>query len=300
MKANLMSQQNLSEKIFTLPVQEQITPYISQRQIDELPVVVVNHPKVRAAVTLQGAHLLTWQPSGEKPVLWLSSETAFKNGVAIRGGIPICWPWFGPAGQPAHGFARNLPWTLTAHDEDESDVILTFTLEQSAESKKHWPHDFCLIARFKLGEVCEMELESHGEYEYTAALHTYFNIGDITQIDVSGLGSPYIDKVNPGTGEQQGNLTFATRTDRIYTKPEPFSVITDKALQRVIEVHHHNNTDVVAWNPWSELSVSMADMPNDGYKTMVCVETAHVTSPMKASANTPSRLSVTLRARPLR
>ena len=295
-----MSQQNLSEKIFTLPVQEQITPYISQRQIDELPVVVVNHPKVRAAVTLQGAHLLTWQPSGEKPVLWLSSETAFKNGVAIRGGIPICWPWFGPVGQPAHGFARNLPWTLTAHDEDESGVILTFTLEQSAESKKHWPHDFCLIARFKLGEVCEMELESHGEYEYTAALHTYFNIGDITQIDVSGLGSPYIDKVNPGTGEQQGNLTFATRTDRIYTKPEPFSVITDKALQRVIEVHHHNNTDVVAWNPWSELSVSMADMPNDGYKTMVCVETAHVTSPMKASANTPSRLSVTLRARPLR
>lgn len=295
-----MSQQNLSEKIFTLPVQEQITPYISQRQIDELPVVVVNHPKVRAAVTLQGAHLLTWQPSGEKPVLWLSSETAFKNGVAIRGGIPICWPWFGPAGQPAHGFARNLPWTLTAHDEDESGVILTFTLEQSAESKKHWPHDFCLIARFKLGEVCEMELESHGEYEYTAALHTYFNIGDITQIDVSGLGSPYIDKVNPCTGEQQGNLTFATRTDRIYTKPEPFSVITDKALQRVIEVHHHNNTDVVAWNPWSELSVSMADMPNDGYKTMVCVETAHVTSPMKASANTPSRLSVTLRARPLR
>lgn len=295
-----MSQQNLSEKIFTLPVQEQITPYISQRQIDELPVVVVNHPKVRAAVTLQGAHLLTWQPSGEKPVLWLSSETAFKNGVAIRGGIPICWPWFGPAGQPAHGFARNLPWTLTAHDEDVSGVILTFTLEQSAESKKHWPHDFCLIARFKLGEVCEMELESHGEYEYTAALHTYFNIGDITQIDVSGLGSPYIDKVNPGTGEQQGNLTFATRTDRIYTKPEPFSVITDKALQRVIEVHHHNNTDVVAWNPWSELSVSMADMPNDGYKTMVCVETAHVTSPMKASANTPSRLSVTLRARPLR
>lgn len=295
-----MSQQNLSEKIFTLPVQEQITPYISQRQIDELPVVVVNHPKVRAAVTLQGAHLLTWQPSGEKPVLWLSSETAFKNGVAIRGGIPICWPWFGPAGQPAHGFARNLPWTLTAHDEDESGVILTFTLEQSAESKKHWPHDFCLIARFKLGEVCEMELESHGEYEYAAALHTYFNIGDITQIDVSGLGSPYIDKVNPGTGEQLGNLTFATRTDRIYTKPEPFSVITDKALQRVIEVHHHNNTDVVAWNPWSELSVSMADMPNDGYKTMVCVETAHVTSPMKTSANTPSRLSVTLRARPLR
>jgi glucose-6-phosphate 1-epimerase len=96
MKANLMSQQNLSEKIFSLPVQEQITPYISQRQIDELPVVVVNHPKVRAAVTLQGAHLLTWQPSGEKPVLWLSSESAFKNGVAISRRysnlLAVVWP----------------------------------------------------------------------------------------------------------------------------------------------------------------------------------------------------------------
>lgn len=284
-----------TDKIFALPVSSQITPYISERQLDELAVIVVNHPKVRAAVALQGAHFLTWQPAGEAPVLWLSSNTPFKRGVAIRGGVPICWPWFGPAGQPSHGFARNLPWVLSAHDENESGVILTFTLTQSEQSQKYWPHDFSLIARFKLGAKCEIELESHGDYDFAAALHTYFNIGDINSVSISGLGVPYIDKVNNGANaSQQGDLTFTTRTDRIYTAPEAFSVISDPTLQRAIEVHHHNNSDVVAWNPWSEIAISLDDMPDDGYKTMVCVETARVTQPTKASPDRPSRLSVTL------
>lgn len=121
----------MNEKVFTLPVVEQISPYISQRQLDELPVVVVSHPKVRAAISLQGAHLLAYQPSGEQPIIWLSNNTPFKEGIAIRGGVPICWPWFGPTAQPAHGFARILPWTLSAHDENENGVILTFTLEDN-------------------------------------------------------------------------------------------------------------------------------------------------------------------------
>ncbi len=161
----------MNEKIFTLPVTEQISPYISQRQLDELPVVVVSHPKVRAAISLQGAHLLAWQPSGAKPAIWLSNNTPFKKGNAIRGGVPICWPWFGPVAKPSHGFARNQPWGLTAHDEDENGVILTFTLKDNEQTRSLWPHAFTLIARFKLGEECEIELESHGDYQATAALH---------------------------------------------------------------------------------------------------------------------------------
>ncbi|CVB84476.1 Putative glucose-6-phosphate 1-epimerase [Serratia marcescens] len=126
----------MNEKIFTLPVSEQISPYISQRQLDELGVVVVSHPKVRAAVALQGAHLLAWQPSGEQPVIWLSNNTPFAKGKAIRGGVPICWPWFGPVAQPSHGFARNQPWSLTAHDEDDNGVILTFTLKDNEQTRK--------------------------------------------------------------------------------------------------------------------------------------------------------------------
>ncbi|CNB33828.1 D-hexose-6-phosphate mutarotase [Yersinia enterocolitica] len=288
----------MNEKVFTLPVVEQISPYISQRQLDELPIVVVSHPKVRAAVSLQGAHLLTFQPSGEQPIIWLSNNTPFKDGVAIRGGVPICWPWFGPSAQPSHGFARLLPWKLSAHDENENGVILTFTLEDSDASRQFWPHPFTLIARFKLGEECEMELESHGDYEAVAALHTYFQIGDISQIKISGLGEKYLDKVlKIADATQQGDLVFNGQTDRIYTHPEAYSLIKDAALKRTIEVHHHHQSDVVAWNPGAELSSSMVDMPNDGYKTMVCVETARVNKPLVAKQDSPARLAMTIRSR---
>ncbi|VEA66189.1 Putative glucose-6-phosphate 1-epimerase [Serratia plymuthica] len=288
----------MNEKIFTLPVTEQISPYISQRQLEELPVVVVSHPKVRAAVALQGAHLLAWQPAGDKPVIWLSNNTPFKKGSAIRGGVPICWPWFGPVAQPSHGFARNQPWNLTAHDEDDSGVILTFTLKDNEQTRKLWPHAFTLIARFKLGEECEIELESHGDYQATAALHTYFQIGDIEQVKVAGLGEPYLDKVAGGAeARQTGDVAFIGQTDRVYTKPDAFSLIKDPALQRTIEVHHHHMSDVIAWNPGVELSCSMADMANDGYKTMVCVETGRVSKPLVAAGEQPARLAVTFRCR---
>ncbi|WP_099064228.1 D-hexose-6-phosphate mutarotase [Serratia sp. BW106] len=288
----------MNEKIFTLPVTEQITPYISQRQLDELPVVVVSHPKVRAVISLQGAHLLAWQPAGEKPVIWLSNNTPFKTGNAIRGGVPICWPWFGPVAKPSHGFARNQAWSLTAHDEDDNGVILTFTLKDNEQTRSLWPHAFTLIARFKLGEECEIELESHGDYQATAALHTYFQIGDIAQVKVAGLGEPYIDKVAAGAqASQVGDVTFVGQTDRVYTQPDAFSLIKDASLQRTIEVHHHHMSDVIAWNPGVELSCSMADMPNDGYKTMVCVETGRISKPLVAAGEQPARLAVTFRVR---
>lgn len=287
-------------KIFALPVIEQITPVFSQRQLDELEVIVIDHPQVKASLALQGAHLLSWKPAGEEEVLWLSGNTPFKNGVALRGGVPVCWPWFGPAeqqGLPSHGFARNLPWTLKAHNEDDNGVMLTFELQSSDASRQYWPHDFTLYARFKLGKTCEIELEAHGEFETTSALHTYFNVGDISAVKVSGLGDRYIDKVN---NAQEGVLaegvqTFPDRTDRVYTKPEACSVIHDTALNRSIEVIHHHNDDVVGWNPGPALSVSMGDMPDDGYKTFVCVETACATRKQKTSEEKPSRLAQTIR-----
>lgn len=286
--------------IFALPVIEEITPVITRRQQDELDVIVVDHPQVRASFALQGAHLLSWKPAGEDEVLWLSDNTPFKKGVALRGGVPICWPWFGPAAQkdlPSHGFARNLPWTLSAHNEDSNGVVLTFELHSSDASRQYWPHDFTLYARFKVGQTCEMELEAHGEFETTSALHTYFNVGDISAVKVSGLGEHFIDKVNGG---EQGKLadgvqTFPDRTDRVYLNADACSIIHDGALKRSIEVIHHHHSNVVGWNPGPALSASMADMPDDGYKTFVCVETACVTAPQKATEEKPSRLSQTLR-----
>ena len=229
-------------KIFALPVVEQIAPVLSRRQLDELEVIVVDHPQVKASFALQGAHLLSWKPNGEEEVLWLSNNTPFKTGVALRGGVPICWPWFGPAAQPglpSHGFARNLPWTLKAHNEDEKGVVLTFELQSSAETRQLWPHEFCLLARFKVGATCEMELEAHGEFETTSALHTYFNVGDIAAVKVSGLGDRLIDKVNDAKEDvlADGIQTFPDSTDRVYLNPEACSVIHDDALNRnIVEI----------------------------------------------------------------
>nr|WP_024968247.1 D-hexose-6-phosphate mutarotase [Pantoea sp. IMH] len=289
----------MNEKLFSLPVVNQITPYITQRNIGDLPAVVIAHPKVRAAVTLQGAHLIAWQPAGEEPVIWISERTAWSAGKAIRGGVPVCWPWFGPAGEPAHGFARTLPWTLSAHDENEESVMLTFVLESNEQTKKLWPHDFTLLARFRFSDRCEIELEAHGDFEATAALHSYFSVADIAEVEVSGLGKTYIDKVNQGAQctSENGKQTYPDRIDRIYTQPEACSLIHDKAGNRTLEVHHHYHSDVVTWNPGPELSCSMGDMANEGYKTMVCVETAHVSSPMISAGESPSRLATTIKVR---
>lgn len=288
----------MQDKLFSLPVVTQITPYLSQRQVGDLPAIVISHPKVRAAITLQGAHLIAWQPSGEKPVIWLSDKTPFSPGKAIRGGVPICWPWFGPAGEPAHGFARNQTWTLSAHDENDEGVILTFVLESNAQTKKLWPHDFTLFARFRLGQHCEIELEAHGDYEATAALHSYFTVADIAEVEVSGLGKTYIDKVeNNVQGTSEGKQRYPGRVDRIFTQTEDCSVIHDKAGQRLIEVYHHHHSDVVTWNPGVELSCSMADMANDGYRTLVCVETARINTPLRSAGEKPARLGTTFRLR---
>ncbi|WP_129990802.1 D-hexose-6-phosphate mutarotase [Rahnella sp. CFA14(1/10)] len=288
----------MTEQLFSLPVVNQISTSVSQRLIDELPVLVVTHPKVRAAIALQGAHLLSWQPEGEAPVLWMSSASAFKEGVAIRGGIPICWPWFGPAGKPSHGFARNVAWELTDRQETAEGVVLTLTLKSSPETLELWPHEFTLTARFTLGSTCHIELESTGDFEANSALHTYFNIGDIAGVSIKGLGNSFIDKVDGAKAKQEeGDLTFTGQTDRIYTQPQATSEIVDPVLKRTLVVAHENNADVVAWNPGSALSVSMADMPDDGYKTMVCVETAQVSQTHKSTHAAPARLAVTFSIR---
>ncbi|MDR3430982.1 MAG: D-hexose-6-phosphate mutarotase [Rouxiella aceris] len=283
----------MTEQLFTLPVLKQLSPAISECQIADLPMLAISHAKGRAAITLQGAHLLAWQPTGEKPVIWLSSKTPFQPGVAIRGGVPVCWPWFGPAGQPPHGFARLLPWQVTAHSEDDQGVNLTLTLKDSEETRKLWPHAFTLHAHFSFGDQCSIELESHGDFETTSALHAYFEIGDIAQIKVEGLGQPHIDKVAGGiTAQQQGALTFDGQTDRIYTAPEVESLIVDPVLDRTISVTHKHNSDVVSWNPGEKNSISMKDMADDGYKTMVCVETAAVTASQISTSAEPARLAM--------
>ncbi|NUR24450.1 MAG: D-hexose-6-phosphate mutarotase [Catenulispora sp.] len=282
------------EAVFDLGVQEHLTTSISRRLVDELPVIVVEHPVVSAAVTLQGAHLIAWQPAGEQPVLWLSSAATFKSGTAIRGGIPVCWPWFGPAGQPSHGFARISDFDLVQCEEDTDEVRLAFSLRADDRTRRLWPHDFELFLRHRLGRECHVTLEAHGDHTTTGALHSYLSVGDIGDVSVTGLGTRYIDNVTGTEGTHTGPLTFPDRTDRAYTSPDPVTRIEDRALDRTIEIHHHGNSDVVAWNPGPALSRTMPDLTAHSYRHFVCAETARITEPMAAAADAPATLATTI------
>lgn len=282
------------EAVFDLAVQEQLTTSISRRLVGELPVIVVEHPVVSAAVTLQGAHLIAWQPVGEQPVLWLSSAATFKSGTAIRGGVPVCWPWFGPAAQPSHGFARISDFDLVECEEDAQEVRLALSLRADDQTRRLWPHDFELFLRFRLGRECTVILEAHGDHTTTGALHSYLTIGDIGDVSVSGLGTHYIDDVTGTEGTQDGPLTFPDRTDRVYTTADPLTRIEDPSLHRTIEIRHRDNSDVVTWNPGPALSRTMPDLTAHSYRHFVCAETARVTKPMTATAGVPATLATTI------
>lgn len=276
-------------------IEQQISPSITQVKQDQLSVLVIKHPTCSAALALQGAHLLFWHPTiTEQPVIWLSEKALFKQDTAIRGGVPICWPWFNKlGGQPSHGFARIMTWQLIEHAESDAGVILTLQLSDSPESRKIWDHEFCLTLKVQLGETCHLELENQGHYQVTAALHSYFHIHDIETVKVSGLGEQYKESLTTtNIPAHDGELTFNQEVDRIYTNPEKTTCIHDK--HRVINITHLNASDVVMWNPWQANSIAMKDMQDDSYKSMVCVETARIHRTIEPMDNIIKTIGVTV------
>lgn len=269
-----------------------ISKSIFQIQFEEHTLLKINHPTCEAAVSLQGAHLLYWKPSGETlPVVWLSEKTFFKKEIAIRGGIPICWPWFSNVGTPSHGFARIVDWELSSFSENTTGVELVLSLKNNNDTKKYWPHTFTLELKLHLGNTCKAELSCSGDFEITSALHTYFGIDDILAINVTGLGESYLEKLpTPNEPKVIGEVTFDQEVDRVYKTPEAVSLIKD--TYRTIKISHHNHSDVVTWNPWIEKSKSITDLADDSYHQFVCVETCRINKPIKSTAQKQSTYSV--------
>ncbi|MEU5365741.1 D-hexose-6-phosphate mutarotase [Streptomyces sp. NPDC005925] len=288
------------EKIFSLPVDEVLGEAgVTLRRLDEVPLVVVDHPEVRAAVSLQGAQVVAWQPGGEEPVLWLSDRTAWRRGAPVRGGVPLCWPWFDDAGEPMHGFARTALWELTGCRTADGTVLLAFELRSTAETRALWPYDFTLVTRVGVGRECSVGLEVRAGHPSVAALHTYLRVGGVGRTSVAGLGDRYTDGLRGGApGRQEGGVLVLAEgepVERYYPRPEPVSEVRDGALGRVVEVRHGQHSDVVVWNPGAELIRAMPDLADDAHPEFVCVETARLSRPMGATApGGASRLSVTL------
>jgi len=230
--------------------QKTISKSVYQTTYDEHTILVITHPLSSAAISLQGAHLLYWQPKeSSKPIIWLSENTLFKKGTAIRGGIPICWPWFGKVAEPAHGFARITEWQLVSCSENEDGVDILLSLKDDEQTRQHWPHTFELTLKLHLGQNCQLELASQGDFKATAALHSYFGISDISAITVSGLGDSYEERLTTiNEPKVAGEMTFDQTVDRVYTHPQSISLIKDK--DQTIKITHINHSDVVTWTPW--------------------------------------------------
>ncbi|MDD5249044.1 MAG: D-hexose-6-phosphate mutarotase [Rhodocyclaceae bacterium] len=239
-----------------------------------------------ATIAVQGAHVMTYQPAGQAPLIWLSRRAKFAPGKSIRGGVPVCWPWFGPHAAnpqfPAHGFARTVPWRLVAAAElPDGRVRVSFELIPSAANRVQWPHDAVVRNSITVGQELEVELATtntgRAPFELGQALHAYFEVGDIRRATVTGLeGCDYLDKMDGGKRKRQaGPIAFAAETDRIYLGTRGCCSIVDPALERSILVTSTGSRSTVVWNPWLGKAEKMGDFGPDGYLDMVCVETAN-------------------------
>jgi glucose-6-phosphate 1-epimerase len=248
-----------------------------------LPVANIQTPLASARIAVQGAQVLAWQPSGQQPAIWVSKAAVFEPGKPVRGGVPVCWPWFGPReGLPAHGFVRTRLWEVREATQDATgQVVLRLGITDDASTRALWDFAFDLELVVTIGHTLSMALITRNTgaaaFIITAALHTYFGVGDIARTVVQGLdGSAYLDRVqNSAQFTQAGAVAFTGETDRLYIHTTSECVIDDLAGARQIHVAKQGSASTVLWNPWSEREKAFADMAAGEYKDMLCVETCN-------------------------
>lgn len=250
--------------------------------------VRIQNAQASAEISLQGAHLLSWQPVNEAPVVWLSPQAKFVPGKSVRGGIPVCWPWFGAherADFPAHGFARAQMWSLVNSEEQaDGSTRVVLELQPNDTARAQWPHVCQLRLTITVGTTLKMELQTSNTgseaFVIGEALHTYFAIGDISEVRVTGLEDcDYLDKVEDFKRfHQDGAITVNAEIDRVYLDTTSDCVIHDPVLGRRIRIAKTGSATTVVWNPWAEKSDGMGDMGEAGYRRMICVESANSAS----------------------
>ena len=238
------------------------------------PVVTVNHPTCRARVALHGAHVMSWCPTGHEEVLYLSPEAVYREGKAIRGGIPICWPWFNahPSDPdlPSHGLVRNQFWELESTDADDEGV-----LAKLRRTTEHWT----VVATIRMASSLEVAIESTNlgddQLLVSGALHSYFRVGDVRQITIKGLeDAAYLDTVGQHTNRHQtGVIEIDREVDRYYDSSAAVR-LEDPLKERTILIDKENSPSTVVWNPWIEKAAALGDLPNEDYLAFACVEAA--------------------------
>src|SRR5690606_32983990 len=275
------------------------TPAIHLRQSGDLPLLYIRNRHASAVIALQGAQVLRYQRHDSRPLLWLSDLAAYQRGQSMRGGIPVCWPWFGDLARnplsiqtqfasdnvsthelkaPAHGLVRGITWLLDTVSENTDATVVTLRCPTAAIGLGHIE----LQLQISIGDTLQTQLQtsnhSKADFVYSQALHTYFAISDIHTTVVHGLeNSRYIETLeNWSEKKQDGAIAFTGETDRIYLDTPSRVDIVDRNWQRNITLHAEGSCSAVVWNPWIEKSKRLSQFDVDAWQQMLCIESANV------------------------
>jgi len=256
------------------------------RSSDDFPMVRIVSEVSIATISIYGAQVLSFRPNGQEDLLWVSPKSYYEAGKPIRGGIPICWPWFGahPSdhNKPAHGFSRISFWHLRSVQALSFDEIrIRMTLSEYDTTPDLFGYRFNAEIIFTIGKSLNVELRIENiderEFQFTEALYTYFNISDIRHISIDGLDRiTYIDAVDQFSRKvQYGPIRFDEVVNRVYLHTSTDCLLQDELFSRAIRVQKTGSFSTVVWNPGELLSEIVADMEPDSYRRMVCIETAN-------------------------
>lgn len=255
---------------------------------DGLVTVRIENELASATLALQGGHLIHWQPAhAADPVLWLSKRARFGHGRSIRGGVPICWPWFGahPTDERLcpHGFARIMPWRLVESGMLENGATrLKLQISDTPVAHQQLPHPYELTLTIEIGSTLKMALATSNLGEAPLligeAFHTYFQISDVDKIHVSGLdGCEYANKMEAFARQtQQGDIRFSQEYDRVYLNTVADCTIVDPGMNRRIDIAKTGSQSTVVWTPGQAKAEELHDIgPGDDWRHMICVESAN-------------------------
>jgi glucose-6-phosphate 1-epimerase len=250
-----------------------------------LPKVSVSSPEAAGEMYLHGAHVTSWKPAGREEVLFLSSRAQWEDGRAIRGGVPVCFPWFGDKADdpkaPAHGFVRLKTWQLESIARAGSAVTVSMFTESDENTQKWWPAEFRLVHRATFARELSLELEmtntGRTPLRFEEALHAYHRVGSIEAARVRGLETVhYLDKTDSDREKvQQGAIVVDSETDRVYLDTTDAIELEDPALHRRALVSKQNSRTTTVWNPWVRKAHALSDLGDGEWREFICIETCN-------------------------
>ena len=259
-----------------------ITEFSGFQHLSDLPCLRLQFGQASAVVSLYGGQVLSYQPTPTQELLWLSPLARWQNQYPIRGGVPVCWPWFGPATSPFnikqsslpnHGVVRTRMWQIVQQHCSEHAVQLTLSI--TIDDLPHAADSVTLLLTVSLTDSLDITLNCDAVLPQQAALHSYFNVIDIHHTTVSPLPTFYQDKVSASDqDDDSGQTGIEQEVDRIYWQPADKINITDG--QNTLTIAQQGQDATVVWNPWQVRSTQIADLDNDSYLGFVCVETARL------------------------